>query len=195
LYKFTKIIYFLQRILLLDNYDSFTFNLAHYLTNLGAHVDVVRNDAFDGNFSAYDKIVLSPGPGLPNDAGMLMQIIEDATGKIPILGVCLGMQAIALSLGGELYNLNSVKHGVQESISTSDSVLFKNLPAQIEVGLYHSWAVKSKCGNFTQTAVSSENVMMGLENADKKLYAVQFHPESVMTPTGIKILENFLGMV
>ncbi|MFT5777296.1 MAG: anthranilate synthase component 2 [Crocinitomicaceae bacterium] len=185
----------MQRILLLDNYDSFTFNLSHYLTNLGAQVDVVRNDAFVGDLNVYDKIVLSPGPGLPGDSGMMMQIIEKAYGEIPILGVCLGMQAIALHLDGKLYNLDEVSHGVQRSISNLDSLLFEGLPDKIDVGLYHSWAVLANHGNFKSTSVSNTGILMSLENLERKLYGVQFHPESIMTPMGMKILENFLTVV
>lgn len=184
----------MEQILLLDNFDSFTFNLEHYLRGLGAHVHVVRNNVAISNLSSYDKIVLSPGPGLPNDAGCLMDIIQLADGKIPILGVCLGMQAIALHLGGEIYNQESVKHGVQETINCENSVLFDGMPKEIEVGLYHSWAVKDH-SNYRITAKSESGIVMGIENTERMLYGVQFHPESVMTPNGMKIMENFLKSV
>ena len=181
----------MQQILLLDNFDSFTYNLEHYLIGLGVHVHVVRNNAEIADLSKYDKIVLSPGPGLPNEAGCMMNALERADGEIPVLGVCLGMQAIALHLGGEIFNQEVVKHGVHESIECNDSVLFSGMPKRMEVGLYHSWAVKD-CSGYRVTAKSESGMVMGIENAGRKLYGVQFHPESVMTPNGIDILKNFL---
>ncbi|MFK7785265.1 MAG: aminodeoxychorismate/anthranilate synthase component II [Crocinitomicaceae bacterium] len=184
----------MQQILLLDNFDSFTYNLEHYLNGLGAQVNVVRNNVPISDISLFDKIVLSPGPGLPEEAGFMLDIIERADGKIPVLGVCLGMQGIAVHLGGEIYNQQIVKHGVMEEIDCSDSHLFHGIPKRIEVGLYHSWAVKDHA-NYTTTAKSSSGILMGIENVDRKLYGVQFHPESVMTPNGKDILKNFLGIV
>jgi len=154
-------------------------------------VDVVRNNVEIADLSMYDQIVLSPGPGLPEDAGCLMSTIAKADGKIPVLGVCLGMQAIAVHLGGELYNQQVVKHGVQEEVTCMNSTLFKDLPEKIEVGLYHSWAVKP-CDCYQITATSSSEIIMGIENAERQLYGVQFHPESVMTPKGMEILKNFM---
>lgn len=183
----------MQRILLLDNFDSFTYNLAHYLRNLNVQVDVVRNNVPIQAVFQYDKIVLSPGPGLPNEAGNLMEILQEVDGKIPVLGVCLGMQAIALHLGGELYNLNDVKHGVQESVSVEGGSLFQGVPSRIDVGLYHSWAVRENL-NYEVIANSEANVVMAIQNVERKLYGVQFHPESIMTPNGLKILENFVSL-
>jgi anthranilate synthase/aminodeoxychorismate synthase-like glutamine amidotransferase len=183
----------LQQILLLDNFDSFTYNLKHYLTNLGNQVDVVRNNIEILNLSDYDKIVLSPGPGLPKEAGYMMDILKKVDGKVPVLGVCLGMQAIALHLDGEIYNQEKVKHGVEEKVLCSDSILFKGIPNQIKVGLYHSWAVKEHL-KYSVTARSESDVIMAIENRERKLYGVQFHPESIMTPNGIDILENFLTL-
>ena len=184
----------MQRLLLLDNYDSFTFNLEHYLTGLGVQVEVVKNDALDIDPLAYDGIVLSPGPGLPQDAGRMNELLSLAESKIPVLGVCLGMQAIAEFLGGELYNLPNVKHGIQETVQLLKSPLFEKLPEKIEVGLYHSWAVLEQSGDFQVTALSESGVAMALSNNDRKLYGVQFHPESVMTPLGKTILENFIRL-
>lgn len=183
----------MQQILLLDNFDSFTYNLKHYLVGLGCSVHVVRNNVEQVSWNDYDKIVLSPGPGLPKQAGVMMDLLREVEGKIPVLGVCLGMQAMAEHLGGEVYNQKQVKHGVQESITCGDSVLFSGLPKMIEVGLYHSWAVKEHA-MFAVTAKSESGAIMALENVDKKLFGVQFHPESVMTPNGMKILENFLKL-
>jgi anthranilate synthase component II len=183
----------LQRILLLDNFDSFTFNLAHYLENAGAMVDVVRCGEIFAPL-AYDKIVFSPGPGLPADRKEMFDIIEIVNGKRPIFGVCLGMQAIALHLGGEIYNQETVKHGMQEKIRLLSSDLFDQLPDEIKVGLYHSWAVQKNSGSFSEIAFSENDILMAIENVDQKLFGVQFHPESIMTPKGRVIIENFLKM-
>lgn len=183
----------MQQILLLDNFDSFTYNLKHYLVGLGCSVHVVRNNVENLLLNDFDKIVLSPGPGLPDQAGIMMELIAEVDGKIPILGVCLGMQAIAEHLGGEIYNQEKVKHGVQENINCEDSILFDGLPNNIEVGLYHSWAVREH-SKYTVTAKSDAGVIMAIENPEKKLFGVQFHPESVMTPEGRRILSNFLKL-
>ncbi len=182
-------------ILLLDNYDSFTFNLEHYLVSLGVHVDVKRNDVKELDALNYDGVVLSPGPGLPVAAGRMMSLIECLDGKVPVLGVCLGMQGMAEYLGGTIYNQNRVKHGVQEEIVTESSPIFKGLKNHIQVGLYHSWAVNSECGDFEIVAKSSTDIVMALQNEERKMYGVQFHPESIMTPDGMQILDNFLGIV
>lgn len=184
----------MQRILLLDNFDSFTYNLHHYLDQLNVRVDVFRNDAVLPSLDLYDKIVLSPGPGLPENAGVMMDLIKIVNGKKPILGVCLGMQAIAVELGGELYNQKQVKHGVDERIICERSVLYNGLAKEIQVGLYHSWAVKKGKGDFRITAISQDDIVMSIENEARKLYGVQYHPESIMTPEGLKILANFLGI-
>jgi anthranilate synthase component 2 len=165
--------------------------LEHYLTALGVNVHVVRNNVSISDLSQYDKIVLSPGPGLPKEAGCMMDVIKRAEGKIPLLGVCLGMQGIAQYLGGEMYNQRMVKHGVEEEIKCEDSVLFNGMPREIKVGLYHSWAVKEH-ENYSVTARSNHDIIMAIENEERKLYGVQFHPESVMTPNGKNILSNFL---
>lgn len=184
----------MQRILLLDNYDSFTYNLKHYLEELDCVVDVFFNDDKLPEVSVYDKIILSPGPGLPKSSGQLIEIIQKFKGQIPILGVCLGMQAIGEVLGGDMYNQQEVKHGVQEKITVENgSPLFKGLANQIEVGLYHSWAINEE-GEYKVTGKSLKGVIMAIENNEQKLYGVQFHPESIMTPKGKKILENFIGI-
>jgi anthranilate synthase component 2 len=154
---------------------------------------VVRNNVENLEWNKYDKIVLSPGPGLPANAGIMLSLIDQVNGKIPILGVCLGMQAIAQHLGGEIYNQEHVKHGVQETIECGESILFSGLAEKMEVGLYHSWAVKEHLA-YTVTSQSASGVIMAIENTDQQLYGVQFHPESVMTPHGMKILENFLNL-
>lgn len=183
-----------MKILLLDNYDSFTFNLAHYLESMCEKVDVLRNDEVSlERIIDYDKIVLSPGPGLPADAGMMPELIKRYAGKIPILGVCLGMQGIAEYFGGRLYNQTVVRHGVSTIIATAEeSHLFRELPRQFEVGLYHSWAVTDLPNSIRISATSQEEVIMAIESVDQRVYGVQFHPESILTQFGKEILRNFI---
>ncbi len=184
----------MKPVLLLDNYDSFTYNLEHLLKGLGAEVTTVRNDDLIESIADYSHIVLSPGPGLPRHAGNMMDVIRLAHDqKIPVLGVCLGMQAIAEYLGGHLYNQNNVKHGVSELIELEDVPLFDGLGDKLEVGLYHSWAVHME-GDFDIIAWSKSGVVMALQNIQSKMVGVQFHPESIMTPGGKEILANFLKM-
>lgn len=154
-------------------------------------VDVKRNNESISTIDIYDKIVLSPGPGLPKEAGVMMDLIRQVDSKIPVLGVCLGTQAIAEYCGSSLYNQKEVKHGVAEKIRCEASLLFKDLPSVMEVGLYHSWAVEEN-GEFAVTARSESGVVMAIENQERKFYGVQFHPESIMTPNGKDILHNFL---
>lgn len=184
----------MQRILLLDNYDSFTFNLVHYLTNLGVSVDVIRNDQLNGDLSVYDKVVLSPGPGLPANAGGMPELIQQCDGEIPLLGVCLGMQGMGEYLGGELYNQTEVKHGVKEVVNLKACQMFEGIPKTVSVGLYHSWALKEVPGDFHVTAYSRSNIVMAIENVERKMYGVQFHPESIMTEFGLEMLKNFLAL-
>jgi anthranilate synthase component 2 len=134
---------------------------------------------------------LSPGPGLPDEAGDLMSFLADSAGRIPIFGVCLGMQAMAIYLGGELYNQESVKHGVQITVDCTESVLFGH--SSIEVGLYHSWAIREG-GDYVVTAKSKDNVIMAIENMDRLMFGVQFHPESIMTPEGFQIIRKFINL-
>ena len=184
-----------MKILLIDNFDSFTFNLSHYLEGLGAEVVVIRENEYKKEMlTTINAIVLSPGPGLPNDSKGMMSCLEDAFGKLPILGVCLGMQAIVEFTGGELFNQEKVKHGLQEYIDKKgESLLLKGLSNRFQVGLYHSWAVKLQPKSiFTTTSTSTTGVIMSIESKENKLFGVQFHPESIMTPEGKKILKNFL---
>ena len=185
-----------MNILLLDNYDSFTYNLVHYLEGLDCDVTVIRNDEVqvDG-LNQYDKIVISPGPGLPKEAGELMNLIERYGESMPILGVCLGFQAIIEHYGGKLYNQETVKHGIFEQCNfEADSKLFKGLPANFKVGLYHSWAADAD--NFPAelkvTATSENDVVMAFEHKTLPLCGVQFHPESILTEHGKQIVQNFL---
>ena len=181
-----------MRVLLIDFYDSFTFNLAHYLEALEVELLIKRYDQINtSDFSQINAIVLSPGPGLPHEKQGLAEILDNYVGKIPILGVCLGMQALVEHLGGTLKNQEFVKHGVAELIDIQpQTILFKDMPLQIEVGLYHSWQVC--CPDAWITAQSKFGIPMAIEYPEKKVYGVQFHPESIMTPTGMMILRNFL---
>lgn len=184
----------MKRILLLDNYDSFTYNLLHYIEAAGVEVDVILNDKIDcSTLDHYDQVILSPGPGVPVNAGKLMEVIELCAGVRPVLGVCLGMQAIAEYLGGSLFNQDEVKHGVAETIQIQESKLFTGLEPKIEVGLYHSWAIHEE-GDFSIIGQSTANIVMAIENTSKQMYGVQFHPESILTPNGREIIANFLNL-
>lgn len=177
---------------MIDFYDSFTYNLAHYLESLEVDLTVLRYDAIDTIALVYfDAFVLSPGPGLPQEKAGLFAFLEQYVGQKPILGVCLGMQALAEFLGATLENQQSVKHGVSEEIEIMhQNGLFRSLPKIIEVGLYHSWKVN--CPAHWVSAKSKSGVNMAIELPEKKVYGVQFHPESVMTPLGKEILQNFI---
>ena len=190
-----------MKTVIIDNYDSFTYNLAHLVKELGAEVDVLRNDCFAlEELEAYDKIILSPGPGIPEEAGLLLDVIRTYAGRKPILGVCLGEQAIGQVFGGKLTNLSEVFHGVQTKLITNHSPLitpaplFSGLPAEIPVGRYHSWVVDTE--NFPEelaiTALSPEGQIMALKHRTFDIHGIQFHPESVLTPDGKTILRNWL---
>lgn len=190
----------MKKVLLLDNYDSFTYNLAHYVeANPQFEVAVFRNDKITlDEVSKYDTIILSPGPGLPEDAGMLKPIIKKYAATKKILGVCLGMQAIGEVFGGKLINLNKVFHGVTTPIQVIDKndLLFKNLPDSFQVGRYHSWVIDNN--DFPKelkiTATARNNQIMALKHKKFNLYGVQFHPESILTENGRAIINNFLSI-
>jgi anthranilate synthase/aminodeoxychorismate synthase-like glutamine amidotransferase len=184
------------KVFILDFQDSFTFNLSHYFESLGAEVMVCSDDSLNlSELNDFTHIVLSPGPGLPKEKKHLFLVIQEFRSKKPILGVCLGMQGIAEYVGAELYNLEKVKHGVSEQIVIQkDADLFNGIPEKIQVGLYHSWAVRNMGGTGLRvTATNNDGVIMAFENLDEQLYGVQFHPESIMTEQGKKILRNFLN--
>ena len=186
-----------MKVLLLDSFDSFTFNLSHYLEALDCDVKVARNNEITlAEIELYDKIVISPGPGLPHQAGILMEFLQEFATKKPILGVCLGMQAIALHFGGTLYNLPSVKHGIAEKIHLeSESKIFTNISEEFEAGLYHSWAVNLDLPEeLKATAISENGVLMAIEHLTLPVFAVQFHPESILTPFGKKMIQNFIEL-
>ena len=186
----------MKKILVIDNYDSFTYNLVHYLEDLNCEVTVYRNDEFDiDEIAHFDKIVLSPGPGIPDEAGLLKAVIAKYAPTKSILGVCLGQQAIGEVFGGTLSNLDKVYHGVATMVKTSvdDELLFEGLGNEFEVGRYHSWVVDANLPEALEATSFDENgQVMSLRHRTFDVRGVQFHPESVLTPNGKKILENWL---
>lgn len=188
-----------MKLLVFDNYDSFTYNLVHLVKKVSKdiEVDVYRNDEIPlKKVAAYDKIILSPGPGVPKEAGLLLPLINEYAAKKPILGVCLGHQAIGEAFGGTLVNLTTVYHGVSTSCKLLDveNKLFDGLPEQITIGRYHSWVIEEK--NFPEeleiTAVDENGYIMALRHKTYNVTGVQFHPESVLTPDGETIMRNWL---
>jgi anthranilate synthase component 2 len=184
------------KVLLVDFYDSFTYNLLHYLEALGAEVIVLKNDKINmEELPNFDRLVFSPGPGLPSEKLNFYSLLDRCIGETKMLGVCLGMQGIAEYLGAELYNMDRVKHGVSEVIEVDvNSVLFQNCQKTMEVGLYHSWAVKNlEITGLKATATAFDKTIMAFENTEKGIYGVQFHPESILTENGKQIFLNFLA--
>ncbi len=185
-----------MNIAIIDNYDSFTYNLSHLVKELGAQVTVYRNDRFEmSQLEAFDKIILSPGPGIPSEAGLLLQVIETYAGRKPILGVCLGHQAIGQVFGGKLTNLSDVYHGVDTPCHiTKKDYIFDNLPDEIRVGRYHSWVVdKEELPNCLEvTGESDEGYIMSLRHKNFDIRGIQYHPESILTPEGKTIIRNWL---
>lgn len=185
-----------MKTVIIDNYDSFTFNLAHLLRELGAEVDVVRNDQFElPALESYDKIVLSPGPGIPSEAGLLLDVIRTYAGRKPMLGVCLGHQAIGEVFGAKLENLSEVYHGIATDCEHfSNDPIFNGVPTHFEVGRYHSWVVSKEglpdC--LEVTATSPDGNIMALRHKHYPIHGIQFHPESVLTPLGRQIVKNWL---
>ena len=185
-----------MKTVIIDNYDSFTYNLAHLVKELGAEVDVLRNDKFElEELEKYDKIILSPGPGIPEEAGLLLEVIRTYAGRKPILGVCLGEQAIGQAFGGKLTNLSEVFHGIQTNVKIKNKdYIFSGLPTEIPVGRYHSWVVDTDGfpAELVITAISSEGQIMALKHREYDVHGIQFHPESVLTPDGKQIVGNWL---
>ena len=181
---------------IIDNYDSFTYNLVHLIKELGADVTVVRNNQFSlEELAAFDRIVLSPGPGIPSEAGQLLDVIRRYAGVKPILGVCLGHQTIGEVFGAKLENLSDVFHGVTtEARQLVDTPLFAGLPEHFPVGRYHSWVVAKTSfpDCLEMIAESNEGMIMALRHRTHNVYGIQFHPESVLTPDGKRIMENWL---
>ena len=187
-----------MKILVFDNYDSFTYNLVQMIEQIsGEKVDVFRNDQISlEEIEKYDKIVLSPGPGIPSEAGILIELIKKYSPTKSILGVCLGQQAIAEAFGGSLINLTEIYHGVATNAQTikKNAPLLKDLPENLEVGRYHSWAVNPE--DFPEeleiTSVDENGMIMSLQHKNYDVQAVQYHPESILTPHGKRIIKNFL---
>ena len=187
-----------MKTVIIDNYDSFTYNLAHLVKELGVQVDVLRNDKFLlGDLKRYDKIILSPGPGIPEESGLLLDVIKAYAGQKPMLGVCLGEQAIGQAFGATLTNLKDVFHGVQtpvQLLEDTDEYLFDHLPHTLPVGRYHSWVVDKEGlpDTLVITAESQEGQIMALRHRHYDIHGIQFHPESVLTPDGATIMSNFI---
>ena len=190
-----------MKILVLDNYDSFTYNLVYILRQLGhsSNLDVFRNDKISiDSVADYDKILLSPGPGVPADAGIMPALVQRYSVEKSILGICLGHQGIGEAFGAELINLSTVKHGIEDvaTISEPAHYLFNGLPTSFKIGLYHSWAVKpeSVTENLNVTALDKDGNIMGIRHKDYDVQGLQFHPESIMTENGVKLMQNWLRM-
>lgn len=187
-----------MKVVIVDNYDSFTYNLAHLVKELGAEVTVYRNDQFQlEDLEEFDKIILSPGPGIPSEAGLLLDVIRHYAGKKPMLGVCLGHQAIGEVFGGRLENLSEVFHGVAtDGTQYGNDPIFAGLPQRITMGRYHSWVV-SRDGFpacLEITAESDEGQVMALRHKEYDIHGIQFHPESVLTKDGKTMVGNWLAL-
>ena len=187
-----------MKTIIIDNYDSFTYNLSHLVKELGVDVTVRRNDQFKlSDLEGFDNIILSPGPGIPEEAGLLTEVIRTYAGRKPILGVCLGHQAIGEVFGAKLENLSSVFHGVAtEGTQFGIDPIFAGLPQRIVMGRYHSWVVSKEqfpdC--LEVTAESDEGQIMALRHRQFNVHGIQFHPESVLTPEGRTIVKNWLSL-
>lgn len=188
-----------MKLLILDNYDSFTYNIEHAVRQLGEKATVIRNDKLTvDDVDDYDAIIISPGPGIPSEAGILPQMLLRYAGKKPILGICLGEQAIGERYGAELVNLPEVYHGIQSEITVdTDELLFRGLPGRVKVGRYHSWAIDpEKLGDeLVVTARSDDGNIMAVRHREHDVRGVQFHPESVLTPDGLKMIGNWLESI
>lgn len=187
----------MKKLVIIDNYDSFTYNLAHYFEDLDCHVTIYRNDAFElEEIEDFEFIVISPGPGIPDEAGLTKKVIQKYDKSKKILGVCLGLQAIAEVFGGKLMNLNQVFHGVSSIIKIIEPshFLFQNIPNVIEVGRYHSWVMDGQqipdCIQIL--AQDDDGCIMAIQHKELDICGVQFHPESILTPFGKQMLENWL---
>lgn len=185
-----------MKLLILDNYDSFTYNIVHAVRELGVEPDVIRNDMISvDEVGKYDKIIISPGPGIPSEAGILPELLNRYAGKVPILGVCLGHQAIGERYGASLENLEDVYHGVQTmAYKCADDYILEGMGDKFPVGRYHSWIVSGEklpeC--LVVTSRDADGKIMSLRHQYHDIHGVQFHPESLLTPDGVKIIENFL---
>lgn len=188
-----------NKIVVIDNYDSFTYNLVHLLQELDQEYVVWRNDKFKlEDIDAFDKILLSPGPGIPEEAGLLLDVIRTYAPHKSILGICLGQQAIAEVFGGTLFNMEKPLHGVATNITVVDESekLFRDFPKDSKIGRYHSWAVNkdSLPTSLKVTAIDENGIIMALTHTEYDVRGMQFHPESVLTTNGKKLIENWLGI-
>ena len=187
----------MKKIILIDNYDSFTFNLYHYLSSLKVHVDVIRNDRITSKEilkRRYNKIVISPGPGNPDQSGNCLKIVKSLYKKIPILGVCLGHQIIGQVFGSKIIQARKLMHGKTSKITTKKNGILKNLPKTFEATRYHSLIIdkKSLSSDLEITAETKDGLIMGVQHKKYDVHGVQFHPESIKTKLGMKILKNFI---
>lgn len=188
-----------KKIVIIDNYDSFTYNLVHAVEEIVGHeIDVFRNDKITAEAcGAYDYIIISPGPGIPKDSGETLNIISQHYKTKKIFGVCLGLQSIAVALGGELTNLDQVFHGIETSMEViAPSPIYNGIDSNFIAGRYHSWVAEKEAlpKELVINCVDANNQIMGLNHESYPVFAVQFHPESIMTPDGNKMLENFLNL-
>ena len=186
----------MKKVFVIDNYDSFTYNLVHYLEELDCEVTVKRNDQFElDELEDYPLLLLSPGPGIPNESGLLKAAIERYAPSKKILGICLGQQAIGEVFGASLINLDKVYHGIATPVKViKEDVLFKELPDVFDIGRYHSWVVATPLPEaLIATSVDEEGQLMSLRHKTYDVCAVQYHPESVLTPHGKKILDNWIN--
>ena len=189
----------MKKIILIDNYDSFTFNLYHYLSSLKVHVDVIRNDKITSKEilkRRYNKIVISPGPGNPDQSGNCLKIVKSLYKRIPILGVCLGHQIIGQVFGSKIIQARKLMHGKTSKITTKKNGILKNLPKTFEATRYHSLIIdkKSLSSDLEITAETKDGLIMGVQHKEYDVHGVQFHPESIKTKLGIKILKNFIRL-
>lgn len=187
----------MSKILLIDNYDSFTHNIEHLITKLGFEVETIRNNEFSIDYvENFKKIIISPGPGLPNESNQIIDVVKKYYKTKSILGICLGHQAIAMAFNGKLKNLPKVYHGVSSKITILDSEekLFKNLSNTIEVARYHSWAVdeNSMSNELKTTSITNEGTIMSIKHKEYDITGIQFHPESILTPLGEQMMKNWL---
>ena len=187
----------MKKIILIDNYDSFTFNLYHYLSSLKVHVDVIRNDKINSKEilkRRYNKIVISPGPGNPDQSGNCLKIVKSLYKRIPILGVCLGHQIIGQVFGSKIIQARKLMHGKTSKITTKKNGILKNLPKTFEATRYHSLIIdkKSLSSDLEITAETKDGLIMGVQHKKYDVHGVQFHPESIKTKLGMKILKNFI---
>jgi anthranilate synthase component II len=186
-----------MKILVLDNYDSFTYNLVHIIRELGYPMDIIRNDKIDiGGVKKYDKILLSPGPGIPEEAGIMKDVVKEYGATKSILGICLGHQGIGEVYGAKLFNIPKVLHGVTSDAEVKDEsdYLFKDVPSRFQATHYHSWAIvpDTISKDLRVTATNDEGLVMGLTHVRYDVKGLQFHPESIMTPEGPKMIANWL---